>query len=90
MKFMVTVHLKASYESWKKLFDNDTARADFCDESRTLVGQVGDRTALIALFGVDEQKMNARLSSPEFAEMVKDFVVKHDVYTLTEKASPGA
>jgi hypothetical protein len=36
------------------------------------------------LFGVDEAKMHARLTSPEFAELVEDYVVGHDVYTLDE------
>ena len=71
MNLMVTVHLKQSFENWKELFDNDSARAEFCDESKTMVGKVDDKTALIALFGVDQARMNARLSSPEFAELVK-------------------
>ena len=80
------MHLKQSFENWKKLFDNDTARAEFCDESKTLVGKADDKTALIALFGVDQAKMNARMSSPEFAALVQDYVAQHDVYTLEELA----
>ena len=86
MNLMITAHLKQSFGSWKELFDNDSARADYCDESKTMVGKLDDKTALIALFGVDEAKMNARLSSPEFAELVKDYVEKHDIYTLGEIA----
>lgn len=84
MNLMITAHLKQSFENWKKLFDNDSARAGFCDESKTMVGKVDDKTALIALFGVDQAKMNARMSSPEFADLVKDYVAKHDAYTLAE------
>ena len=39
-----------------------------------IVAKVDDKRALIALFEVDEAKMNARLSSPEFAELVEDYV----------------
>ena len=90
MNVMITAHLKQRFEVWKQLFDGDTERAKFCDESRTMVGKVDDKTAVITMFGVDMEKMNARLSSREFAEKVNDFVVKHDVYTLQELTLPGA
>ena len=48
MNVLVTAHLKKTYDVWKKLFDSDTARAEYCDESRTMVGKVDDNTALIA------------------------------------------
>jgi hypothetical protein len=86
MNFMITAHLKRSFDAWKEIFDNDSARAEFCDESKTMVGKVDDKTALIVLFGVDQAKMNARLSSPEFVELVEDYVETHDVYTLSEVA----
>ncbi len=86
MNLMITAHLKQSFEIWKELFDNDSARAEYCDESKTMVGKVDDKTALIALFGVDQAKMNARLSSPEFAELVEDYVERHDIYALGEMA----
>ena len=86
MNLMITAHLKQSFDNWKELFDNDSARAEFCDESRTMVGKVDDKTALIVLYGVDQAKMNARLSSPEFADLVKDYVESHDVYQLSEMA----
>jgi hypothetical protein len=84
MNVLVTAHLKKGYDVWKKLFDSDTARAEYCDESRTMVGKVDDNTALIALFNVDGAKMKARLTSAEFAELVDDYVVKHDAYTFEE------
>jgi hypothetical protein len=82
---MITVHLKSGYAGWKEIFDNDSgARAEYCNESRTMVAQVDERTALIAMFDVDQAKMQTRLSSPEFAKMVEDTVVKHDAYELRE------
>ena len=82
MNVLVTAHLKQSYDAWKKIFDADTARAEFCDEGRTMVGRVDDNTALIALFDVDSEKMTQRLTSPEFNDLVKDHVVKHDAYSF--------
>ena len=86
MNLMITAHLKQGYDSWKKLFDGDAARAEFCDDSKTMVGRVSDDTALIVLFNVDQAKMNARLSSPEFAELVKDYIESHDVFALESVA----
>ena len=86
MNLMITAHLKQSFENWKKIFDEDDARAGWCNESKTMVGKVDDRTALIVIFEVDQAKMNARLSSPEFAALVQDYVVKHDIYSLAEVA----
>ena len=82
MNLMMTVHLKKSFESWKELFDNDPARSEFSDESKTMVGRVDDKTALIVLFDVDQVKMNSYLTSQLFADLVKDYVVKHESYTL--------
>ena len=84
MNVLVTAHLKQSYDAWKKIFDSDSARAEFCDENRTMVGKVDDSTALIALFGVDSEEMRKRLTSPEFIDLVKDHVVKHDAYSFEE------
>ena len=84
MNVLVTAHLKQSYDSWKEIFDADTARAEFCDESRTMVGKVDDSTALIALFDVDPEKMRTRLTSPEFNDLVEDYVVRHDAYSFEE------
>ena len=86
MNLMITTHLKQGFDVWKELFDNDSARAEFCDESKTKVAKVDDKTGLIVLFGVDQAKMNARLSSPKFADLVKDYVESHDVYQLSEMA----
>ena len=82
MDLMITAHLKSSYDSWKTLFDGDSVRAEYCNESKTMVGKVDDNTALIVLFDVDKAKMEARISSPEFQELVKDHVDRHDFYTL--------
>ena len=86
MNLMFTAHLKQGFDVWKEIFDNDSARAEFCDESKTMGAKVDDNTALIVLFGVDQAKMNARLSSPEFGDLVKDYVESHDVYQLSEMA----
>jgi hypothetical protein len=83
MDLMITAHLKQGYENWKELFDSDgSARTGCCDESKTMVAKVDGVTALIVLFGVDQEKMNARLSSKEFTELVDAYVRGHDLDTL--------
>ena len=86
MNLMMIAHLKKSFESWKELFDNDPARSEFCDESKTMVGRVDDKTALLVLFDVDQVKMKSYLTSQLFADLVKDYVEKHDSYKLEELA----
>ena len=82
MDLMITAHLKSSYDRWKTLFDGDSERAEYCDESKTMVGKVDEKTALIVLFDADKAKMEARIASPEFEDLVKDHVDRHDLYAL--------
>ncbi len=82
MDVNVIVKIKSSYSAWFNIFDNDENRGKVCDDSRTLCGQVDDKTALINLYDVDMEAMGAMMSSPEFAEMTEDHVVEHIVSAL--------
>ena len=82
MDVNVIVKIKSSYSAWFNIFDNDEKRAEICDDSRTLCGQVDDKTALINFYDVDMEAMGAMMSSPEFAEMTEDHVVEHIVSAL--------
>ena len=42
-----------NYDSWREVFDGHKARAEVCDESRTLVGKVDDNHFIVMLFDVD-------------------------------------
>ena len=64
MELMITAHLKSSYDSWKTLFDGDSVRAEYCNESKTMVGKVDDKTALIVLFDVDKAKWKHASPAP--------------------------
>ncbi|MED5407035.1 MAG: hypothetical protein VYD25_04765 [Pseudomonadota bacterium] len=90
MDLMITAHIKSSYEEWKGLFDADAGpRGDLCDEARTMVGKVDERTAIIALFDVDMAALGQRLNDPEFQKMTEPYVDRHDVYTIEPMAPPG-
>ena len=42
-----------SFDDWKKEFDGHDARANVCDESRTTVGKVDDKNAIVMMYDVD-------------------------------------
>ena len=53
MNVNVIVKIKSSYLAWFNIFDNDGEnRAKICDDSKTLCGQVDDKTALINFYAV--------------------------------------
>ena len=83
MDVNVIVKIKSSYLAWFNIFDNDGEnRAKICDDSKTLCGQVDDKTAMINFYDVDMEAMGAMMSSPEFAELTDEHVLEHIVSAL--------
>ena len=57
MDMYVIARLKSSYENWEDFFNSDPlSRSNFCDAEKTKTGKIGERSAFIALFDVDESK----------------------------------
>ncbi len=84
MDVHVIVKLKSSYQAWHNVFLKDADnRSNICDESRTLVGQVNESTAVITLFEVNKAAIEGMMTDPEFKRMTADYVDKHIVYSLT-------
>ena len=84
MDVHVIVKLKSSYEIWHELFVNDAVnRSKICDESKTLVGQANETTALVTLFDVDGVEMGAMMNDPEFQKMTENYVEKHIRYSIS-------
>ena len=84
MDVHVIVKLKSSYEIWHELFVNDAVnRSKICDESKTLVGQANETTALVTLFDVDGVAMCAMMNDPEFQKMTENYVEKHIPYSIS-------
>ena len=84
MDIHIIVKLRSSYEAWHNLFLKDADnRSNICDESRTLVGQVNESTAVITLFEVNKAAMEGMMTDPEFKRMTADYVDEHIVYSLT-------
>ena len=93
MNLLAVVHIKSSYDEWKKLFDEDPAvRSEFADESRTRVAKVDDKTAMVQLFDVDMQKMSAVLNDPnsEVNTSMEDHVERREMYKIEEMSPPGS
>lgn len=87
MDIFVIARLKSTYEEWKSLFDEHaTVRSAFCDESKTLVGQADDMTALISFFDVNMEGMGSMMADPEFQKLTEPYVEEHIVYTLSPLA----
>ena len=84
MDVHVIVKLKSSYEIWHELFVNDAVnRSKICDESKTLVGQANETTALVTLFDVDSEAMGAMMNDPEFQKMTENYVEEHIPYSIS-------
>ena len=54
MDIKFIARLKTDYNNWKELFDSTATEMNiFCDDHKTVVGQIGKNAALIALYDVD-------------------------------------
>tara|TARA_B110000495_G_C22672641_1_gene397453 strand:+ start:135 stop:401 length:267 start_codon:yes stop_codon:yes gene_type:complete len=83
MDVNVVVKIKSSYSVWRGFYDNDAEnREKVCDDSRTICGQVDDKTAMVNFYDVDMEAMGAMMSSPEFIKLTEDHLVEHIVSVL--------
>ena len=66
-----------NFDDWKKEFDGHDARASVCDESRTTVGKVDDKNAIVMMYDVDMQGMQKL--------MMSDYLQKISIFFLCKK-----
>ena len=80
---LIVAHLKTDYQTWKQRFDEDKSdRAKTCDESKTLVGEVGPKKVMLAMFDINEKGVKRR-EDPKFQkELVDPFAEKLEIYSL--------
>ncbi|MEE3196086.1 MAG: hypothetical protein VX260_03915 [Candidatus Neomarinimicrobiota bacterium] len=93
MDLLIIVNIKSSYDSWKAIFDSNTAdRQEFADETRTRVAKADDNTAMVQLFDVDMQKMSKVLNNPNStaAEVMAEHVVSREIYKVEKMTPPSA
>ena len=91
MDIHLIVKLKSSYSAWHTLFvGHSSVREKICDENRTLVAKVDDKTALVTLFNVDMAAMGAMMESPDFKKLTEDHVAEHTPYVISPLAPPNS
>ena len=80
---LIVAHLKTDYQTLKQRFDEDKIdRAKTCDESKTLVGEVGPKKVMLAMFDINENGVKRR-EDPKFQrELVEPFAEKLEIYSL--------
>ena len=66
-----------NFEDWKKEFDGHEARANVCDESRTTVGKVDDKNAIVMMYDVDMQGMQKLMMSDYLQKISKELNIEN-------------
>ena len=74
----------ANYDEWKEAFDNHAERATVCDESRTTVGKVNDKSCVVLLYDVDMQRMQELMGSEFMIKLSKEMqIVNEEMHSFT-------
>ena len=60
-----------NYSIWKKEFDSHKERAAVCDETRTTVGKINDKSCMVMLYDVDMAGMQQLMSSDYLKELTE-------------------
>ena len=66
-----------SFDDWKKEFDVHDERAKVCDESRTTVGKVDDKNAIVMMYNVDMQGMQKLMMSEHLQKISKELNIEN-------------
>jgi hypothetical protein len=77
----------SKYADWlDKAFKVDTERrSQFCQESKTKIGKIDNKSAMISLVGFDMSKMGAFAGDPEMGKLMQKYKVEHnEVYIMHE------
>ena len=79
---MIVLKMKnCTYDDWKKAFDADAEmQAEFMRE--TIVGKVGEQTAIVSADVFATEKMQQLMSAPEFKQLEEEMGLEHAVYFL--------
>ena len=60
----------------KKEFDGHDARANVCDESRTTVGKVDDKNAIVMMYDVDMKGMQKLMMSIIYKKYQRTLILR--------------
>jgi len=84
MDIKFIARLKTDYKNWKELFDSNCTEMNiFYDDRKTVVGQIGKKAALIALYDVDSSIPTKNILPNSYMEQSSDLVDKHEIYSVS-------
>ncbi len=67
-----------NYSIWKKEFDSHKERAAVCDETRTTVGKINDKSCMVMLYDVDMAGMQQLMSSDYLKELTEKLEIVNE------------
>tara|TARA_B100001142_G_C14338873_1_gene657020 strand:- start:297 stop:566 length:270 start_codon:yes stop_codon:yes gene_type:complete len=83
MDIKFIARLKSDYSDWKEHYQSNIKNLNmFCDDQKTVIGQIGNKAALIALYDVDANKASEQISAYRYVENSLDFVDNYEIYSV--------
>ena len=67
-----------NYTAWKKDFDSHKERAAVCDETKTTVGKIDDKSCMVMLYDVDMAGMQQLMSSDYLKELTEELEIVNE------------
>ena len=77
MNLVIKVNMD-NYDDWKTEFDNHEARSTVCDESKTTVGKIDDKSCIVMMYDVDMEGMQKLMSSQYLIELQSKMNIVND------------
>tara|TARA_Y100000996_G_scaffold145955_1_gene112347 strand:- start:863 stop:1132 length:270 start_codon:yes stop_codon:yes gene_type:complete len=83
MDIKFIARLKSDYSDWKEYFETNIKDINYlCDDQKTVIGQIGNKAALIALYDVDSTKATEQVFSDSYVENSLELVDKYEIYSV--------
>ena len=67
-----------NYSAWKKDFDSYKERAAVCDETKTTVGKINDKSCMVMLYDVDMAGMQQLMSSDYLKKLTVELEIVNE------------
>ena len=67
-----------NYTDWKKDFDSHKERAAVCDETKTTVGKIDDKSCMVMLYDVDVAGMQKLMSSDYLKTLTEELEIVNE------------
>ena len=67
-----------NYTAWKKDFDSHKERTAVCDQTKTTVGKINDKSCMVMLYDVDMAGMQQLMSSDYLKELTEKLEIVNE------------